>query len=111
MGCDFYTWIETVIEWKDLSENLALYIDKPDFEEYTRRYCWRTENYDPDFEEKPEDELRLEIREFGTKVLFEKGNWLCKEAGKNRILYLLEQQKIPLENLVSVYKRMDGYWR
>jgi len=111
MGCDYYTWIETIIQWKDLSGNLVHYVDKPEFQKYDRRYCWRREVYDPDFEDEPEDELDLEIREYGKKVLFSEGKWLCKEAGKQRILDILAERGVPVERLQYVCKKMNGYWR
>ena len=129
MGCDYYTWIETVIEYKDLSGNLRTYIDKPDFEQYERNYEYNLGNtYDPDFEDRPENnELDQKILFYGVKVLFENGKWLCNENGKARIMGILNKEfcdmsddeseeetkndKIPVESLVKVIKRMNGYWR
>lgn len=112
MGCDYYTWIETVIEWKDLSGNIRKYTDKPGFEQYERHYIWNDSIYDADFDDPPEsDELEEMIFNYGVKVLYENGNWKCKEAGKNRIMYILKYINISPESLIKVCKKMNGYWR
>jgi hypothetical protein len=115
MGCDYYTWIETVIEYKDVSGNLCKYIEQPEFEEYERHYIYSYEetSYDPDFEDPPpkRNHLQEKINEFGVKVLFENNLWKCNENGKRRIIELLEENKIPFESITKVYKCMNGRWR
>ncbi len=111
MGCDYYTWIETVIEWIDASGNFNTFIDKPDFEQYNRHYDGYRADYDPDVEDPPKTNLEIEIENYGEIVLFENGTWLCKEAGKRRILQILNDNHIPIEGLRKVFKRMDGYHR
>lgn len=108
MGCDYYTWIETVIEYRDASGVLMTYIDKPEFEDYERHYDYSS--YDPDLEEKP-DPLSDRIARYGKQALFNNGAWICKEHGKQRILAVCEKQKILADGLLSVFKRMGGYWR
>ena len=111
MGCDYYTWIETVIDYKDLSGKRREYIERPDFEEYERNYEYSSGSYDTDLEDPPENSLEIKKKWYGEKVLFENGSWKCKEAGKQRVQKLLEEQKISLESVVRIFKRMDGYWR
>ncbi len=111
MGCDYYTWVETVILYRDVSGNSCKFVDKPEFEQYTRRYCYGPAGHDPDFDDPPEGELEREIREYGTKLLFNDGEWLCKEAGKTRIVTICAEEKIPVGQLVRVFKQMNGYWR
>ncbi len=112
MGCDYYTWLETIIEWKDLSGNLHIYIQTPEFEQYERHYRWSDSTYDADFEDPPQrDELKEMIWSYGEKIFYENGVWECKEAGKNRILSILDTKKIPLTSVLRVYKQMNGYWR
>ena len=110
MGCDYYTWIETVILYRDASGNSCQYVDKPAFEQYDRRYRMGTGSYDPDFESPP-DELDQAIRYYNTKLLFNDGEWLCNETGKARVIVICDKQKIPVAELVRVYKQMNGYWR
>ena len=109
MGCDYYTWIETVIEYRDTSGVLMTYIDKPEYEQFKRNYVYE-ESYDSDLEERP-DQLSVDIAHYGKKVLYEDEIWSCTESGKRRSLYLCESQKIPVDRVVTVYKVMNGYWR
>jgi hypothetical protein len=115
MGCDYYTWIQTILEWKDTSGRMKQYIEKPEFEQYERHYIYSYEetNYDSDFEDPPpkRNHLQEKIEEYGVKVLFEDGSWKCNENGKKRILEILNENKIPVESLTNVYKCMNGRWR
>jgi hypothetical protein len=111
MGCDYYTWIETVIQYTDASGNQSEYKEKPEFEEYERHYCFGSPDYDPDFDDPPEDELVVQIRQYGVKTLYADGAWRCKESGKQRILEICCHHDIPVASLTRVFKQMDGYWR
>jgi hypothetical protein len=110
MGCDYYTWIETVVEYRDTSGVLMTYIDKPEFEQFKRNYVYDDGCYDPDFEWPP-NQLTVDIAYYGKKVLYENEIWLCIESGKQRILTLCYSQNIPIDRLETVYKVMNGYWR
>jgi hypothetical protein len=109
MGCDYYTWIETVIEYRDTSGVLMTYIDKPEYEQFKRNYVYE-ESYDSDLEERP-DQLSVDIAYYGKKILYEDEIWICTESGKQRILTVCSSQNIPIDRLETVYKVMNGYWR
>ena len=111
MGCDYYTWIETVIIYKDLSGNSCEFVEEVDFDDYKRNYDYGSETYDPDVEDPPENPLTRDKRLYGSKYLYCNSMWVCKEPGKIRVLKMLEQHNIPLDRVVEVYKRMNGYWR
>ena len=114
MGCDYYTWVETVILWKDAQGKERHYKEKPGPENYERNYSFRDYgSYDPDLEEAPahDQELKDAIYSYGKKILFENGEWICTEVGKQRILQVCEEHKIPVESITVVYKKMNGYWR
>ena len=112
MGCDYYTWIETVIQYTDASGNQREYIDKPAYEAYDRHYCFGEVGYDPDFDAPPgEDELMCMIREYGVKTLYADRKWLCRDHGKQRILEICCHHDIPVGSLTRVFKLMNGYWR
>jgi hypothetical protein len=111
MGCDYYTWIETVIVYKDLSDNRCEFVEEVDFDDYKRNYDYSSGSYDPDVEDPPENPLERDKRLYGANYLYCNNMWVCKEAGIQRVKGLLEEQKIPLDSVVEVYKRMDGYWR
>lgn len=109
MGCDYYTWIETVVEYRNASGVLMTYNDKPEFEDYKRNYVYE-ESYDSDLEE-PRDQLALDIADYGKKVLYTNGTWSCTEHGKQRLTTLCTTKQIPLNSVVNIYKVMNGYWR
>ena len=111
MGCDYYTWIEIVIEYTDPSGHPQTHVEKPDSDEYERNYDFGTSSYDPDFDDPPEDSLTADIRYYGKKHYMENGKWVCKEYGKQHIEELCEEHKIPFENITAVYKRKNGYRR
>ena len=111
MGCDYYTWIETVIVWKDSSGNLVTFVEEVDFDDYKRNYDYTSGSYDADVEDPPENPLDLDKRLYGEKYLYCNNMWVCKEPGIQRVKGLLEKQNIPLDRLVEAYKRMNGYWR
>lgn len=114
MGCDYYTWVETVIQYVDDSNNQQEYIEKPEFERYERNYdysCYGGGSYDPDFEDPPEYPLYSDIKSYGEKDMFVNGSWVCKPHGKLGIETICEDQNIPFDKVTRVFKRMNGYIR
>lgn len=109
MGCDYYTWIETIIVYKDISGVIRKFIDK---EERQKRYVYE-DNTDTDFQSLPSiaDQLNTEICDYGKKKMFMDTYWLCTYNGKSRIRELCEANEIPLTSLVEVYKQMQGCLR
>jgi hypothetical protein len=111
MGCDYYTWIETVIEYRNENGETVTYIEKPEFEEYEKHYTVTYLKHDPDFDAPLEDELKAEIKRYGEPILYNGTRWVCQKAGVDRVTTLLEEQNILLSNVVRVFKRTNGYWR
>jgi hypothetical protein len=112
MGCDYYTWVETVIQYVDASNNQQEYIEKPAFDEYERNYAdGYYSSYDPDFEDPPEYPMYSDIRRYGQKDMYINNTWICKPHGKSSIEAICEEQKIPIDKLTHVFKRMNGYLR
>ena len=103
MGCDYYCWIETVVQYLDASGVQQSAIEG---EEPKRRYV----SYgDPDFN-KPYG-LNEEIADYGKRALYENGAWVCLPSGKLRIEELCYAKKIPFAMITSVFKFKNGYWR
>ena len=111
MGCDYYTWIETVIEYTNEKGETVEYVEKPEFEQYEKHYEFHSDSYDSDLDNPPEDSLTLRKRSYGEKILYNGNRWVCLEAGITRVTKVLAGQNIPLDKVVRIFKRMGGYWR
>ena len=108
MGCDYYTWIETIIVYKDLSGAMDQFVEHGPTE---RRYEYETVEYiDTDFKLPPTTAQILadEIRFYGRKLMYTAGLWICHYNGKMRIREICEANEIPFNSLVEVYKQMGG---
>lgn len=102
MGCDYYIWLDTVIQYIDLSGTLQSVIDS---DKKCKRYI--REPHDWDFEE-PYG-INDEIREYGKKIMFEKGAWYCLPCGKQRIQEICTDKQISFDSIVTVFKFKNGY--
>ena len=104
MGCDYYIWIETVIQYIDSSgcQQSVIEGEKPQ-----KKYNKKPD--DPDFERVYT--LNDEIREYDKKVLFENGYWFCLNSGKIRIQDICNRKKIPFDSIFSVFKFKNGYYK
>jgi hypothetical protein len=114
MGCDYYTWIETVIQYTDSSNNPNEYIEKPECDNYEKNYdysCYSAHTYDPDFDDPPEHPLYRDIRMYGQKDMYTNNTWVCKPHGKSSVEAICEEQHIPIDKLTRVFKRKNGYIR
>lgn len=103
MGCDYYSWIDTVIEYIDLSGIQQSAIDSSEKE---AKYIYYG---DSDFE-KPYD-LNEEIESYGKRYLYENNTWLGLSFSKQRIQQFCTINNIPFDRLVSVFKVKNGYVR
>lgn len=102
MGCDYYIWIETVIQYIDASGLLQCIIDgeKPK----------RTYNKEPvDYDFEVTYSLNDEIRDYDRKIMYENGIWIANLHGKMRIQGLCYENKIPYDSIISVFKFKNGY--
>lgn len=111
MGCDFMTWVQTYIEYKDLSTNeIKIYVELVHPKNIERHYGYfgYENTYDPDFESPPEHPMFQMINDYGKRLMFENGKWLCNSHGESSVHLLCEENNIPFDNIVCVYKRMDG---
>jgi hypothetical protein len=104
MGCDYYVWIDTVIQYIDSSGNQQSLIEGSE-----RQKRYNIISSDPDFEK--DYTLSVEIEEYGKKVLFENGVWYCLENGKIRIQEICCEKKIPFDSIISVFKFKNGFHR
>ena len=111
MGCDYYTWIETVVEYTDGEGKAKTYVEKPDFDHYERHYEGYSRSYDPDFEDPPESGLEIRKREYGEKILYNGARWLCNQSGIDRVKEILASKNIAITSVACAFKRMNGYWR
>ena len=102
MVCDYYVWIETVVQYIDQSGTLQSVIEGTRPKRKYRRVS------DPDFDEPYT--LNHEIRDYGRKVMFEGGTWWCLPAGKLRVQGICYSKKIPIDSLISVFKFKNGYY-
>ena len=102
MGCDYRIWIETVVQYRDISGIIQSFIEG---EEPQRKY--NQYNGDPDFD--LPYSLNDEIRDYGRKIMFENNVWFCLPAGKMRIQGICYERKISFDSLVSVFKFKNGY--
>lgn len=109
MGCDYYTWIETVVEYTNEKGEIVEYVEKPEFKE--KHYVFGDRSYDPDFENPPDNELDIRKREYGELPLYNGTRWVCLEAGITRVTTILAEKNIPLDKVTRIFKRMNGYWR
>jgi len=106
MGCDYYTWIETILVYKDLSGTVCRFVQQGE-----KQRCYEElDDIDTDFKVPPTTGQLLaeEIRVYGKKVMFTAGFWVCHYNGKMRIRELCEANKIPFDSLTEVYKQMGG---
>jgi len=106
MGCDYYTWIETIIVYKDLSGVVGQFVERSPIQR-----CYETvEDVDTDFKLPltTSQILNEEIRIYGKKIMFTAGLWICHYNGKMRIRAICEVNGIPFDSLVEVYKQMGG---
>jgi len=106
MGCDYYTWIETIIVYKDLSGVTCRFLERGPTE---RRYE-SVEDIDTDFKALPTTGQILadEIRAYSQKKMFMDNYWLCHYNGKMRIREICDKNGISFNSLVEVYKQMGG---
>ena len=103
MGYDYYTWIDTVIEYVDLSGIQQSVVDS---DEKLGKYVYYG---DPDFDE-PYN-LNREIKSYGKKYLYQNETWRGLSASKERIQGLCTDNNIPFDRLVAVFKVRNGYVR
>ena len=104
MGCDYYVWIDTVIQYIDSSGNQQSLIEGNTPQ---KRYNKKPEDYD--FE--TVYTLNDEIRDYDKKILFENSCWFCLEYGKLRIQKICSKNKIPFDSIISVFKFKNGYYQ
>jgi hypothetical protein len=106
MGCDYYTWIETIIVYKDLSGAPCRFVDRGP----TERHYEDFSSIDTDFKPLPVTGYILaeEIKGYGQKKMFMDNFWLCHYNGKMRIRDICDANEIPFDSLVEVYKQMNG---
>ena len=106
MGCDYYTWIETIIVYKDLSGATCRFVERGP----TKRCYESFEDIDTDFKALPTTGQFLadEIRAYGKKTLYTVGFWVCHYNGKMRIREICDKNGILFNSLVEVYKQMGG---
>ena len=106
MGCDYYTWIETIIVYKDLSGGTCRFVERGP----TERCYENIGDIDTDFKVPPTTGQILadEIRTYGKKLMHTAGLWVCHYNGKMRIQDICEKNEIPFGSLVEVYKQMGG---
>ncbi len=111
MGCDYYIWLETVIEYTDADGSAKTYTERG---EYERRYTYGdiNQHLDPDFDViRKRCPMKEEIAEYGIRDMFRNGNWVCQPAGRERIEALCEENQISFSNVTRVFKRKGGQWR
>ncbi len=114
MGCDYYTQIETVIEYTDKDGNIKSYKTRNE-DDIERHYFYHdSSDIDPDFDDLPIGSPMVRVMEerceyYGVKVLFEDGTWKCKEFGRERIEDLCSEEGIAIESVVRVYKHKVGW--
>ena len=106
MGCDFYYWEETVIEYADAMGGAHQYI-----EEGQAHRGYDEWHGDRDFTGAYYNCLGHVITEYGRKPLYEAGMWVCSAYGKTRVESLCAVAGIRLGAVTQVYKRMNGYNR
>ena len=106
MGCDYYTWIETIIVYKDLSGTLQYFVERGMMEKHYEDLS----HIDTDFKlpPSPKQIIDEDIRIYGKKFLYTAGLWICHYNGKMRIYELCETNNIPINSLVEVYKKKNG---
>ena len=106
MGCDYYTWIETIIVYKDLSGTVCRFVERGP----TQRRYEDVGEIDTDFKVPPNTGQILadEIRAYSQKKMFMDNYWLCHYNGKMRIRELCMANEILFDSLIEVYKQMGG---
>lgn len=115
MGCDYFTQIETVIEYTN-DNNVTSYKSRNN-EDLEKHYCYYDKSgIDTDFDDVPKGspiirEMDERCERYGVKVLFENGTWMCKDLGRNRIEDLCSEKNISMESVVRVYKHLKGWGR
>lgn len=114
MGCDYYTYVITRIQYTDTRGRIRAHDEEGQRESH---YVWDVPAPDPDLEEPVgrgtliKAEIDRARREYGERELFVGGEWKCQPAGKDRILALCAQKAIPVEALVRIYKFKSGHMR
>lgn len=115
MGCDYYTYVITRIQFTNAKGNVISYDEKGEPERHY--YYGGDPEYDPDLEApiSYSDCIQASIdayaKSYGEKDLFVGGEWKCQPTGKERILALCANKKIPFEKVVRVYKFKSGHMR
>ena len=102
MGCDYYFWIDTVIQYTDSANIMHTYIEGT-----PPRRAYNMYPRDQDFE--VVIGLNDEIEIYGKKTMFEDSVWYCLDVGQLRIQKICYNKKIPIDSLVSVFKFKNGY--
>lgn len=105
MGCDYYTQVVLIVVYVDGDGNEQSLTER---EEKQARYIWTS--YDPDTEE-PRNDLAENIKDYGTKILYENKTWKCTAHGRERVENLCASNKVPIDSLVSASKCLSGWWR
>lgn len=103
MTCNYYCWIETVIQYIDEAGLKQSIIEGG---EPRQRHV--NEKYDSDFE--TSYGLNEEIEDYGKKVLYTNKVWYCLPRGKLRIQGICYSKKIPFDMIVDVFKFKNGYY-
>jgi hypothetical protein len=116
MGCDYYTQLETVIEYTNKDGNINSYKSRNEEDLERHYFYYDSSNIDTDFEDTPTyspmvQEMNDRCEYYGVKVLFEDGTWKCKDLGRKRIENLCSGKGIDMESVVHVYKHMVGWLR
>ena len=102
MGCDYYIWIETVIQYLDADGKQQSFIEGTE-----RERGYTTYFEDPDFDE-PHD-LNYQIKKYGKKPMFENGIWYCLDSGRLRIEDICLENNIKIDSIISIFKFKNGF--
>lgn len=103
MGCDYYTWVETVIIYTDVSGNEQKHIHQEEWEKhYLSEYASPTEI---------QEMIACDSEFHGTISYYDAGGWDCTEEDRQSILEICNTRTIPEDAIVSVCERLNGWVR
>ena len=113
MGCDYYTYVITRIQFTNENGTLISYDEQGERERH--EYYGGGPGYDPDLEPPVsysdciQAVIDMHAWGYGEKNLFVNGQWTCQPAGKERLLALCAAQEIPVATVVRIYKFKSGH--
>lgn len=96
MGCDFYTYYQVCIEYKNGDETKVI----NDIDESTRTREYFGDGYDKNY-------IYSCLADYEDEEIYENNEWVCDEEEKKNYIDILKAYGIDEKNVIKIWKEGD----